>query len=151
MEEEFGLDNFLEEFSHDDACLEYIKNSRYPWRMFCVRCKRTGKLTKIKKRPVYQCSCGFQLSPLAGTIFHKSPTSLHLWFYALFLFVHTNGKVTAKQLQRELGVTYKTAWRIRQHLHSLAQRKRMKVLGQLAGVAYRKIRRKIGGIRWKFW
>lgn len=51
--------------------------------------------------------------PLSGTIFEKSTTPLRLWFYALFLMTQTEGKISAKQLQRQLGVTYKTAWRIR--------------------------------------
>lgn len=61
---------------------------------------------------VYQCSCGYQISPLAGTVFEKTTTPLQYWFYAIFLMTNTRSGVSAKQLQRELGVTYKTAWRI---------------------------------------
>lgn len=57
--------------------------------------------------------------PLAGTIFEKSSTPLRLWFYALFLMTHTRGRITIKQLQRELGVTYKTAWRMQKRIHKL--------------------------------
>ncbi len=52
------------------------------------------------------------IHPLAGTIFKKSSTSLHLWFYAMHLMTSTRCGISAKQLERELGVTYKTAWRI---------------------------------------
>ena len=52
------------------------------------------------------------MHPLAGTIFHKSSTSLHLWFFAIHLMTSTRCGVSAKQLERELGVTYKTAWRM---------------------------------------
>jgi transposase len=57
-------------------------------------------------------ACGLHVTPLAGTIFHKSSTSLHLWFYALYLITSTRCGISAKQLERELGVTYKTAWRM---------------------------------------
>ena len=57
---------------------------------------------------------GYHLHPTAGTIFHKSSTSLHLWFYAMYLMTSTRCGISAKQLERELGVTYKTAWRMAQ-------------------------------------
>ena len=57
-------------------------------------------------------ACGHYLYPTAGTIFHKSSTSLHLWFYAMYLMTSTRCGISAKQLERELGVTYKTAWRM---------------------------------------
>ncbi|MFN8162909.1 MAG: hypothetical protein U0R26_03585 [Solirubrobacterales bacterium] len=49
---------------------------------------------------------------MKGTIFEKSTTSLQLWFYAMFLMASTRCGISAKQLERELGVTYKTAWRM---------------------------------------
>ena len=52
------------------------------------------------------------MHPTAGTIFHKSSTGLHLWFYAMYLMTSTRCGISAKQLERELGVTYKTAHRI---------------------------------------
>ena len=55
---------------------------------------------------------GHHIHPTAGTIFHKSSTSLHLWFYAMYLMTSTRCGISAKQLERELGVTYKTAWRM---------------------------------------
>lgn len=55
---------------------------------------------------------GTHVHPTAGTIFHKSSTSLHLWFYAIYLISSTRCGISAKQLERELGVNYKTAWRM---------------------------------------
>ncbi len=57
-------------------------------------------------------ACGHYLYPTAGTIFHKSSTSLRLWFYAMYIMASTRCGISAKQLERELGVTYKTAWRM---------------------------------------
>jgi len=67
----------------------------------------------VRSRKVYECDfCGYQISPTAGTILHKSPTPLTHWFYAMFLMASTRTGISAKQLERELGVTYKTAWRM---------------------------------------
>jgi transposase len=82
-------------------------------RAACPKCRRTRKFHRITSRPAYSCdTCGHSLYPLAGTIFHKSSTSLHLWFYAIYIMASTRCGVSAKQLERELGVTYKTAWRM---------------------------------------
>jgi transposase len=79
----------------------------------CPACDRTRKFHRVSGRPAYDCdSCGHHLHPLAGTIFQKSSTSLHLWFYAMYLMSVTRCGVSAKQIERELGVTYKTAWRM---------------------------------------
>jgi transposase-like protein len=62
---------------------------------------------------VYSCDhCGTQISPMAGTIFEHSSTSLRLWYYAMYLMASTRCGISAKQIQRETGVTYKTAWRM---------------------------------------
>ena len=89
------------------------------------RSRRT-RFTRVSNRPVYQCSCGYQVSLLAGTIFEKSSTPLMKWFYALFIVVKTDGNVTAKQLQREIGVTYKTAWRMSKNIKALLHEKKKK-------------------------
>jgi transposase-like protein len=59
------------------------------------------------------------ISPMAGTIFEKSSTSLHLWYYAMYLMASTRCGISAKQIQRETGVTYKTAWRMFKQIRSL--------------------------------
>lgn len=58
---------------------------------------------------------------MAGTLFEKSSTPLRLWFYALYLVTKTRAEISAKQLQRELGVTYKTAWRMRTMIRKLME------------------------------
>src|ERR671911_134332 len=70
----------------------------------------------------YECQyCGHQEYPLVGTIFENSSTSLRLWFHAIFLMSQTRCGISAKQLERELGVTYKTAWRMANRIRSLLQ------------------------------
>lgn len=112
----YSLMEFLREFPDDAACLDALWRERFAsdgHHARCPKCERTRKFHRIKARPAYSCdTCGHSLYPLAGTIFHKSSTSLHLWFYAIYLMASTRCGVSAKQLERELGVTYKTAWRM---------------------------------------
>ena len=107
---------FMREFPDDRACLDYLWRQRYSEdgsHADCPKCGVTRKFHRVKDRPAYDCdSCGHHLHPLAGTIFEKSSTSLHLWFYAMYLMSVTRCGVSAKQIERELGVTYKTAWRM---------------------------------------
>jgi transposase-like protein len=115
-ESQYSLMEFMREFPDDTACLDWLWRNRYSengTHAYCAKCERERKFHKVKERPAWDCdSCGHHLHPLAGTIFHKSSTSLHLWFFAIHLMTSTRCGVSAKQLERELGVTYKTAWRI---------------------------------------
>lgn len=110
---------FLQEFPDDEACLAYIWRERYApdgEHAHCQRCD-TERVFKrydtAQKRPAWYCQrCGFRIHPLKGTIFERSSTSLFLWFYGMYLMTSTRCGISAKQLERELGVTYKTAWRM---------------------------------------
>ena len=115
-ESSYSLMEFMRDFPNDAACLDWLWRTRYApdgAHAECPKCERTRKFHKVAERPAWDCdSCGHHLHPLAGTIFHKSSTSLHLWFFAIHLMTSTRCGVSAKQLERELGVTYKTAWRM---------------------------------------
>jgi transposase len=115
-ESTYSLMEFMRECPYDAACLDMLWRERYApdgHRALCPKCERERKFHRIKSRPAYSCdSCGRSLYPLAGTIFAKSSTSLQLWFYAMYIMASTRCGVSAKQLERELGVTYKTAWRM---------------------------------------
>lgn len=116
----FSLLDFLKNFPTDRACLDYIQNLRYPLGSPCPKCKRPTNFFKVRARACYACQfCGGHVFPLAGTIFEKSTTPPRLWLYALFLLSQTRSGVSAKQLERELGVTYKTAWRIAHSIRKL--------------------------------
>jgi len=73
----------------------------------------------VQGRKCYANPAGKQTHPLTGTIFEKSSTSLTNWFYAIYLFSQSRNGVSAKELERQLGVTYKTAWRIAKHIRAL--------------------------------
>jgi transposase len=110
---------FFREYPDDETCLRFIWESRFSpdgEHAFCERCD-TERVFKrydtADKRPAWFCAtCGFRIHPLKGTIFEKSSTSLQMWFYAMYIMASTRCGVSAKQLERELGVTYKTAWRM---------------------------------------
>jgi transposase len=110
---------FMREFPDDAACLEYLWRSRYSpdgEHAECPKCERERRFKRYatkQGRQSWTCTgCGHHVHPTAGTIFHKSSTSLHLWFYAAYLMASTRCGISAKQLERELGVAYRTAWRM---------------------------------------
>jgi transposase len=115
-ESSYSLMEFMREFPDDAACLDWLWRNRYSEdgsHAECPKCERVRKFHKVKERPAWDCdSCGYHMHPLAGTIFAKSSTSLQLWFFAIHLMTSTRCGVSSKQLERELGVTYKTAWRM---------------------------------------
>ena len=116
----FTAKHLKKHFSTDEECLEWIMNHRYPDGILCVSCKKITKHHKVKSRPVYECDrCGHQVSPLAGTIFHKSSTPLTVWFDAIHEMATTRTGFSAKSLQRRTGVTYKTAWRMFKQIRTL--------------------------------
>ena len=111
---------FFAEFADDDACLTRIMEVRYGLRHVCGHCGREATFHKLTGRRAYSCAtCGDHVYPCAGTIFQDSRTPLQTWFYAIYLFIATRQGVAGKELQRTLGVTYKTAWRMGQQIRTL--------------------------------
>lgn len=111
---------FFQRFPDDDACLEHVMEVRYGLRHPCDKCLNLATFHRLANRPAYSCAhCGHHVYPCAGTIFQDSRTSLQSWFYAIYLFVTTRHGVSGKELERTLGVTYKTAWRMGQQIRKL--------------------------------
>jgi transposase len=116
---------FTREFPDDAACLDYLWRTRYSPSGETAHCPKCDKSRLFKRyataqrRQSWTCTgCGHHIQPTAGTIFHKSSTSLHLWFYAIYLVSSSKCGIAAKQLEREIGVNYKTALRM---LHLIRQ------------------------------
>lgn len=112
---------FFKQFPTDEACLEHLFNVRFGQGHDCPKCGRSAKWYRLKSEQAFSCQwCGHHIHPMVGSIFEKSRTPLQLWFYAIFLFTTSRHGVSAKELQRQLGVTYKCAHRmstlIRKHL-----------------------------------
>src|SRR5829696_3085238 len=115
----YSLMEFMRQYPDDDACLERLWRSRFSEdgeHAHCPKCDRRRSFKRYatkQRRQSWTCTaCGHHIQPTAGTIFHRSSTSLVLWFYACYLMTSTKCGVSAKHLERELGVTYKTAWRM---------------------------------------
>ncbi len=127
--------DFDRQFPDDATCLEWLKNSLYPDGIYCNTCEAITKHHRVASRPSYSCDhCGHHVHPTADTIFHKSPTSLTTWFYAIYLMAQTRCGISAKQIQRETGVTYKTAWRMFKQIRSMLDEQEPGQLGGKGGV-----------------
>jgi transposase-like protein len=102
------------EFPNDEACLEFIKEERWPNSVTkCEKCNTKRKHSRVTGRTAYACDrCGNHIYPLKGTVFAGSSTSLRTWFYVMYLVASSERGITAKRIQRDTGVTYKTAWRM---------------------------------------
>jgi transposase-like protein len=116
---------FMREFPDDATCLDHLWRTRYAEdgeHAECPKCEQVRSFKKYEtkqRRQSWTCTaCGHHIHPTAGTIFHKSSTSLHLWFYAIYLVSSSRCGIAAKQLEREIGVNYKTALRM---LHLIRQ------------------------------
>jgi transposase-like protein len=112
---------FLAQFSADEACLEHLFTIRFGQGHVCPKCAKKSNWFRFKAERAYACQwCGHHLHPTVGTPFEDGRTPLQLWFYAIYLFTTSRHGVPAKELERQLGVTYKTAWRmadlIRKHM-----------------------------------
>jgi transposase-like protein len=108
---------FQRRFSSDDACREYLAESRWPGGFECPRCDH-AEFYRLTSRALLKCKdCGHQTSVTAGTVLHRSHLEIPLWFWAAYLVAtHTPG-ISALQLQRQLGLSrYETAWRMLQKL-----------------------------------
>lgn len=120
----YGLKQLRKDFPTDRACLEFIFETLHSWECVCG-----GEYAYRDGRKQFQCSkCRAHISPTAGTIFHKSDTPLSLWFHALWVFSNAKSGISAKEMERQLAVTYKTAWRILTLI-----RKALKQGGKLSG------------------
>jgi transposase len=123
-ESSFSMMEFMRAYPDDAACLDRLWRARYApdgHHAHCRKCERERKFHRTTTRAAYTCdTCGLHIHPMKGTIFEKSTTSLHLWFYAMYLMTSTRCGISAKQLERELGVTYKTAHRMLKQIRNVA-------------------------------
>jgi transposase len=143
MNDKYTIQKHNERFPDNAACLQYVFDQRFPNGGICQKCGKTNCFHPVTGRKSYACAwCGFQVSPTAGTIFHKSSTSLKTWFHAIFLMTASRNGVSAMELMRQTGVTYKTAWRMNHQIRQLMSQKSIMFTGTVeADEAY------IGGVR----
>jgi predicted RNA-binding Zn-ribbon protein involved in translation (DUF1610 family) len=108
---------FQERFASEAACLDYLAASRWPDGFVCPACGGR-RAWVLERRNLWECGdCGQQTSVTAGTVMHGTRTPLRVWFWAAYLVATHHPGISAKQLQRQLGLSrYETAWLILQKL-----------------------------------
>jgi transposase len=112
MAKPMTIKQFQARFPNDDKCLDHLFRTRYGISPKCPKCGHYGTYHRLKKMPAYTCNCGHHIHPMAGTPFEATRTPLTTWFHVMFLFCSSRNGVSAKEVQRQTGVTYKTAWRM---------------------------------------
>ena len=131
---------FFAQFPNDEACLEHLFNFRFGQGHLFPKCDREAKWYRLTNEQAFSCQwCGHHIHPMVGSIFEKSGTPLQLWFYTIFLFTTSKRGVSGKELERQLGVMYKAAWRmtklIREHVADVDE---TYVGGKTPGMDWRK-------------
>ena len=107
------LRQFRDRFPTEESCLEHLKLVRFGARHECEKCGKDAQFYRVAKRRAYACEhCGAQVYPTAGTPFDRTRTPLRDWFFVMFQFCASRNGVAAKEVARQLGLTYKTAWRV---------------------------------------
>jgi transposase len=112
MAKSMTLKQFQAKFATDDICLNHLFKTRYGIVTKCPKCGQYDTFHKLAKMPAYTCNCGHHIHPMAGTPFQSTRTPLTTWFQVMYLFTSSRNGVSAKEVQRLTGVTYKTAWRM---------------------------------------
>ena len=107
------LRQFQDRFPTEESCLDHLMRTRFGDRHECEKCGKEARFYRVKARRSYACEwCGAQVYPTAGTPFDRTRTSLRDWFFVMFQFCASRSGVAAKEVERQIGVTYKTAWRM---------------------------------------
>ena len=110
---DLNLRDFLTHFGTTAKCLDFIRRQRWPDGIPCKKCERVTGHHLIEGRKCYSCQeCGSHVHPTAGTLFHKSRVPLPDWFFVIWQFSKTRAGFSAKQVEREIGVSYPTALRM---------------------------------------
>lgn len=126
-----NLMDIIQRFSTENACRKHLVKVRFPNGVPCVRCGAEPKRVHlIKSRGLYQClECGYQYSPLVGTVFTDSPLPLAKWFLAIYLMCESKKGISASQIGRTIGVSYKTAWYLCQRIRAAMKNTNFDKLG----------------------
>jgi transposase-like protein len=117
-EEEINLSELIEGSPHEEKCRAYLEGLRWPDGSRCPRCG-SDKISRIKTRDQLDCDpCRYRFSVTAGTIFHDTHLPLWKWFVAVNLIVESEGDISASEIKRTIGVSYKTAWHLRYRIRN---------------------------------
>ncbi|MFC2041381.1 IS1595 family transposase [Chloroflexota bacterium] len=108
--QDINLVTLVERYGNEDKCRAYLEELRFPNGVACPRCGSMS-ISRVQKPRVFDCnSCRYQFSVTAGTIFHDSHLPLWKWFLTAYMMSEAKKGVSANQIKRTIGVSYKTAW-----------------------------------------
>jgi transposase-like protein len=108
--ENMSLVKLVDRFGSDERCRDYLEELRWPEGVKCPRCE-SDSISRITTRKQLDCNdCRYRFSVTTGTLFHDSHLPLSKWFMAIYLVTESKKGISAKQLQRMLDTSYKTAW-----------------------------------------
>ena len=100
----------LREFGSDESCRAYLEALRWPHKVTCPRCD-SDKMSRVRERKVFDCdSCRYQFSVIVGTVFQDTKLPLSTWFAATYLMCESRKGISANQIKRMIGGSYKTSW-----------------------------------------
>lgn len=112
-----SMRQFHQRYGTDEQCEQALFDSRWPQGWSCLRCACTRHACTHNGRRLWEClSCGYQCSSIVGTIFEHTKLGLSVWFLAIYLMTQSKNAISALELKRQLGVSYKTAWLIKHKL-----------------------------------
>ena len=118
MPKTLDLPTLIEQFGSEEKCRDFLEQLRWPNGVECPRCG-SGSVSRIETRKQFDCNeCRYQFSVTAGTVFHDSHLPLWKWFLAIYLVGESKKGISGKQLERVLGVSYKTAWYLGHRIRS---------------------------------
>lgn len=130
----YTINQFRERYPNDDACLDKIFELRFT-NLICPKCEGCKPFARVKNRRSYQCpDCCYQIYPTKDTVFEKTTTPLSSWFYIIYLQTVTRNGVSAKEIERQLSVCYKTALRMAHQIKKLMADKDMTPLAGICEI-----------------
>jgi transposase-like protein len=110
----YSVVEFIKDYGTEEQCSQALFKWRWPDGFRCPGCG-SGRYTVIKTRNLYQCStCHHQTSLISGTIFEQTKLPLTTWFLAIHLITQAKTGLSALALKRQIGVSYNTAWNMKQ-------------------------------------
>jgi len=110
MKQDVNLISLVERYHDEDNCRAYLEELRWPDGIVCPRCE-SKSISRIQKHDIYECnSCRYQFSVTSGTTLHDSHLPLWKWFATAYLMIESKKGISANQVKRTIGVSYKTAW-----------------------------------------
>lgn len=124
-----SIDDLNNLYPNNESVMQSIFDMRFKEK-FCPKCGSETKFYRVKKRQSFACKdCGYQIYPLAGTIFNRTHISLKSWMFVIFLFSKSKHGISAAEISRMIGVSYKTAFKMGHKIRSLMTQPKGKLKG----------------------